>query len=423
VKFVYSSHMARVELFPSKSNTPRYILALGITAFYAWLYFSQWLPLKVQNIGGGRNYADLASVLNAAECYERIGDSVYSTVDTCGYQYGIFLLRFINLFNLNSISLELLGGAFFLIVFLILLGVAVYSASTNLQASVIFILVISPGPWLLFERGNFDLLILILVSLAVLFVNSRLSILGILLIALTALMKFYTLPLLLLYIVIEKRLYSRIIAGASFGLITPLVLFDISRVPNFPNPTFSAFGLPSPGLWLNFFAWRFDVPVELNGPLQYLVGSLFFFGGVFFMYFSRFRKKFSFAPLSSHSGSDLSKNAFLFFSCLYLFCFLAGMNFVYRLIFLLLSLVLLNVIFPSSHVSRWFLTVQIAALWSTYFFFGALGAIPVLLAIFGNACQLILAIYLLGPIYRVLEPSTALKPLVDLLSKVSRKAS
>jgi hypothetical protein len=423
VKFVYSFHMASVELFPSKPNTPRYILALGISAFYGWLYFSQWLPLKVQNVGGGRNYADLASVLNAAKCYEQIGDTVYSTVETCGYQYGIFLLRFIIFFNLNSIDLELLGGGLCLIVFLILLGIAVYSASTKLQASVIFILVISPGPWLLFERGNFDLLILIFVSLAVFFVNSRFSILGILLIALTALMKFYTLPLLLVFIAAEKRLYSRIIAGISIGLITPFVLFDISRVPSFPNPTFSAFGLPSPGLWLNFFAWRFDVPVELNGPLQYLFGSLFFFVGVYFVYFSRLRNKLSFATLLSPSGSDLSKNAFLFFSSLYLFCFLAGMNFVYRLIFLILSLVLLNVIFPSVHVSRWFMLFQFAAVWFTYFFFGALGAIPVLLAIFGNACQLILAIYLLGPIYRILEPSIALKPLVELLSKFFRKAS
>lgn len=422
MKFVYSFHMARVELFPSKSNTPRYILALGITAFYAWLYFSQWLPLKVQNIGGGRNYADLASVLNAAECYERIGDSVYSTVDTCGYQYGIFLLRFINLLNLNSISLELLGGAFFLIVFLILLGVAVYSASTKLQASMIFILAISPGPWLLFERGNFDLLILIFVSCAVLFVNSRLSILGILLIALTALMKFYTLPLLLVYVAVEKRLYLRIIGVITVGIVTPFVIFDILRAPSFPNPTFAAFGLPSPGLWLNFFAWRFDVPIVLDGPLQYLVGFVALFVGFYLIYFTGLSKKFSLAHHSPTSGSVLDKNAFLFFSSLYLICYLAGMNYDYRLIFLIFALLLLNVVFPSNRVSRWFIVVQIAALWSTYFFFGATGAIPVLLAIFGNICQLILAIYLLGAVYRVLETFTAMQSIVNLVSKVFRKA-
>jgi hypothetical protein len=415
--------MARVELIPSKSNTPRYVTALGITAFYGWLYFSQWIPLKVQNIGGGRNYTDLASVLNAAQCYERIGDSVYSTVDTCGYQYGIFLLRFINLLNLDSINLELLGGVFFLIGFLILLGVAVYSASTGYQALMIFIFAISPGPWLLFERGNLDLLILMFVSLAVLFINSRLSILGILFIALTALMKFYTLPLLLVYVVVEKRLYLRIIGGITVGIVTPFVIFDISRAPSFPNPTFAAFGLPSPGLWLNFFAWRFNVPVVLDGPLQYLVGFLFLFVGFYLIYFSGLSKKFPHAYLSSPSGSVRSKNAFLFFSSLYLICYLAGMNFDYRLVFLILALLLLNVVFPSGHISRWFTTVQIAALWSTYFFFGATGAIPVLLAIFGNICQLILAIYLLGPIYRILEPSSALKPLVDLLSKLFRKAS
>jgi hypothetical protein len=367
-------------------------LAIAITTFYGWLYFSHWLPLAVQNIGGGRNYVDLAAVLNAAQCYERIGDSVYTSVEMCGYQYGIFLLQFINFLRLDSIGLELLGGVLFIIVFLILLVVAVYSATTKLRAVVIFFLAISPGPWLLFERGNFDLLILILVSFAVLFVNSRLSILGILLIALTALMKFYTLPLLLLYIVLERRLYLKTIAGITTVFVTYFVLSDISSAPGFPNPTFVAFGLPSPGLWLNFFAWRFDVPVVLNRPLQYLVGSLVLFIGFYLIYFSRFSKKLSLAHLSSPSGSDLEKNAFLFSSSLYLICYLAGMNYDYRLIFLIFALFLVNVVFPSNRVSRWFITVQIAALWSTYFFFGATGAIPVLLAIFGNICQLILAI-------------------------------
>jgi hypothetical protein len=423
VKFVYSFHMARLDPFTEKLNTPRCYLALAITTFYGWLYFSQWLPLAIQNIGGGRSYADLASVLNAAQCYERIGDSVYSSGETCGYQYGIFLLQFINLFKLNSIALELLGGLLFLIVFLILLGIAVYSAKTRRKAVVIFFLAISPGPWLLFERGNFDLLVLIIVSLAVLFVGSRLSMLAVFLIALSALMKFYTLPLLLLYIMIEKRLYLKFTAGVTSAFITYFVLSDISSAPGFPNPTFVAFGLPSPGLWLNFFAWRFNVPIELNGLLQYLVGALFFLGGFYLMYFSHLQGKLSFTQLSVPTGSNLAKNAFLFSSSLYLICFLAGMNYDYRLIFLILSLSLLNVVFPSSQSSRWFLAIQMTALWATIFFFGISGPVHVFLAIFGNASQLILAVYLLGPIYQVLKSSPELKLVVRVTSKFSRRRS
>jgi hypothetical protein len=389
-----------------------------------WLYFSQWWPLKVQNdLGGGRGYRDLDSVLNAARCYERIGDAVYTTAETCVYQYGVFLLQFIQFFNLDSINLVLLGGLFVLLVFLILLGVAVFSVRTTRQAIVAFLIVTSPGPWLLFERGNFDLLIVILVFLAAVFINSRLSILAILFITLTALMKFYTLPLLLVYILIEKRVTLRIVAAISVCFVTPIILFDISRAPSFPNPTFVAFGLPSPGLWVNFFASRYGAPIELSGPHLYFLGYLIFFVCTYFMHFSPFRKRFSFQPHLPSTDSTFSKNVFLLFSSLYLFCFLAGMNYDYRLTFLIISLLLLNVVFPKNQPSRWFLSVQIAALWATIFFFGVIGPIHVFLAILGNICQLILAVYLLGAIYQTLESSSSLKWVVQLFRKVSRKAS
>jgi len=388
-----------------------------------WLYFSQWWLLKVQNnLGGGPIYRDLESVLIAARCYERIGDSVYSTVETCGYQYGIFLLQFIQFFNLDSINLVLLGGFFVLLVFLILLGVAVFSVRTTRQAVVAFLLVASPGPWLLFERGNIDILIIPLISLAAVFINSRLSIVAIILIAVTALMKFYTLPLLLVYILIEKRVFLRIVAAISIFVVTPIILYDISRVSvEFPNPTFVAFGLPSPGLWLNFFAWRFDVPIELQGPQLYFLGYLIFFSCVYLMYFSPLRKKFSFEPLLPSAGHTLGKNLFLLFSSVYLFCFLAGMNYDHRLTSLIISLLLLNVVFPKNRPSRWFLSVQIGALWATIFFFGVTGPIHVFLAIFGNICQLILVVYLLGAMYRTLESSSSIKWVVKLFRRISRK--
>ena len=408
----------------AKWFTRRVILFLSITTFYMWLYFSQWWLLKVQNdLGGGRGYRDLDSVLNAARCYERIGDAVYSTAETCVYQYGVFLLQFIQFFNLDSINLVLLGGLFVLLVFLILLGVAVFSVRTNRQAVVAFLIVTSPGPWLLFERGNFDLLIVILVFLAAVFINSRLSILAILFITLTALMKFYTLPLLLVYILIEKRATLRIVAAISICFVTPIILFDISRSPSFPNPTFVAFGLPSPGLWVNFFASRYGVPIELSGPYLYFLGYLIFFACTYFIHFSSLRKKFSFQPYLPSTDSTLSKNVFLLFSSLYLFCFIAGMNYDYRLTFLIISLLLLNVVFPKNQPSRWFLSVQIGALWATIFFFGFTGPIHVFLAILGNICQLILAVYLLGAIYQTLESSSSLKWVVQLFRKVSRKAS
>jgi predicted permease len=84
------------------------------------------------------------------------------------------------------------------------------------------------------------------------------------------------------------------------------------------------------------------------------------------------------------------------------------MNFDYRLIFLIFALLFLNASYAELRESRWFVGIQIASLWATYFFFGAVGPIPVLLAILGNFCQLILALYLMGAMYRTLEVSYGL---------------
>lgn len=77
-------------------TSSRVLLAICLSLFFAWIYLSEWLPLAIQKIGGGRNYADLVSVLAAAECYKIEGVDVYSSLTSCGYQYGLFLLEFIN---------------------------------------------------------------------------------------------------------------------------------------------------------------------------------------------------------------------------------------------------------------------------------------------------------------------------------------
>jgi hypothetical protein len=212
------------------------------------------------------------------------------------------------------------------------------------------------------------------------------------------------------------------VAAAAIMFVTPIILYDISRAPGFPIPTFVAFGLPSPGLWLNFFARRFEVPFELGGPLLYLIGSLMFFAGVHLVYFSSLRHKFSSGFLPPLTVSPFCRNVFLVSSGLYLSCFLAGMNYDYRLYFLIVSLLLFNQIFPDFRKSRLFLILQISALWATVFFFGIEGPIHVFLAMFGNFCQLLLAIYLLGAMYRVLESHALHKWVVQLPNKVFRKA-
>lgn len=386
----------------------RVLLAISLTVFFAWIYLSEWLPLAIQKIGGGRNYADLVSVLQAAECYKVEGSEVYSSLTTCGYQYGLFLLDFINFFNLTSSDFRMLGFVLFAVVTLVLVSLAVVTVNTKTQSILAFVLVISPGPWLLFERGNFDLLIILFLVLGVFTINTRFSIFTILFFALTALMKFYTLPLLLLYVFIERNRFLKKIAFSSLLVLSPIVIHNILSAESHPNPMFAAFGLPAPGLWINFFAWRFDLPIELGIASLYLVGLLVVLFGLYLFYFSPIKERFLAHQISAFSVAGFQSHAFLVSAGAYVSCFLAGMNFDYRLIFLIFALLLLNASYAELRGSRWFVGIQIASLWATYFFFGAVGPIPVLLAILGNFCQLVLALYLMGAIYRTLEVSYGL---------------
>ena len=123
-------------------------------------------------------------------------------------------------------------------------------------------------------------------------------------------------------------------------------------------------------------------------------------------------KLFSSYRIGQFVGSELQRVGFLFSSGVYISCFLAGMNYDYRLIFLIFALLLANDSLSELIVGRWLIATQICALWATFFFFGATGPIPVFLAILGNICQLLLTLYLIGVVYRTLQISYGLSELI-----------
>lgn len=368
---------------------------VSIASFLA-LYLSKWKPLKIQGIGGGHNYADLTSVLNAARCYTEIGSDVYSATDRCAFQYGLFLLRIINTLQLSNLPPLLLGGFFFAVVAIFLSVVGTTSSISRKHAAISLLILLSPGPWLLFERGNLDLLIIILIVAMSYLVNTRFSLVGAFLLIAASLMKFYTFPLLFMYIIFEKNKWNRVAITLASIAIIPLIVSDILSAQSHPNPMFAAFGLPLPGLWINFFAWRFDFDITLSILAQYVVGLLVFLFAFLLYRFSTSASRFRSLEKEVKFVSRVEKNVFYLFSTTYVVCFLAGSNFDYRLIFLAVSLILFNKACTKSMQSTAFLVMELAALWLTYFYFGATGAIPVLLSIAGNAAQLFLAVFLVS---------------------------
>jgi hypothetical protein len=359
------------------------------------LYVSGWWPLKQQGIGGGHKYGDLSAVVGSAHCYQSIGMKVYSIAGVCQYQYGHILLATLNFFHINQSNVRFIGLLFFTLSSLVL-AVCTFHFITDLKSCLVAVaLIISTGSWLLFERGNFDSLILILLTLSAILSTRKYQLISIVLVSITVLFKFYTFPLLVFLFFISKSRLNKWLVVLSSLVILPIVWSDFSATPSYPNPLFAAFGISSPGLWINFFAWRFKVPLILNSLETYIIGAMFIFIG--FIVFEKFLqlKRFSLPQVSVDRNSHLNMRVFTFSSLVFISCFLAGMNFDYRLIFLSIALISFNYLYPEILKSKTLIFIQLSALWFTYFFFGATGPAPVLLALLGNICQYFLVILLL----------------------------
>ena len=390
---------------------------LAIFGIYVLLIVSNWWPLQIQKIRGSSTYGDLRSVLSAANCYKEIGPEVYNQSGECSYQYGIVLLKVLNWLKLTSINPDHFGFALTFLVVVLLLSIALPALHSNKSSFLAFISVVSPGIWLLCERGNFDLLIILILAISVSLLTLGHSVSASLLISVTVLFKFYTFPLLILVLLIEKKYWKRIvILGLLLSIMAPIVT-DILSAESHPNPLFVAFGLPAMGLWINFFSWRFSLPIFLNLPLQYFVGLILM---ISLYIFSRFFSSVRYPALVLGKSNSWKLYGFLFSSGVYVSCFFAGMNYDYRLFFLSVSVVLMVSIDMNFVIGKPLLVLQFSALWFTYFFFGATGAIPVLLALMGNFCQYVMAGYLALVLLRVvheLAPSR-ITYLMDLTRKI-----
>jgi hypothetical protein len=359
-----------------------------LSAFGA-LFISGWWPLEKQGIGGGHNYVDLKAVLDVAQCYLTEGKTVFSEGSICSYQYGVFLLDFINVLGLTSINYKLLGFTLFFFSAIFLSFVATSTSYSSRSRFLSALLVLSTGSWLLFERGNFDSLIFLIVLASLLFLDTKYSLVGFALIGTTALMKFYTLPLLFLFVVLEKKRGTKI-----FGvLITLIIVFriipDITAASSHPNPLFAAFGVSAPALWVNFLSWKFELGITLGIEIQYLLGYVILLTVISLIKLTALGKRFQ-IKYEDKEGKWREK-VFLMSSGVFLSCFLAGMNYDYRLIYLSIALVMLNAANPKLITNKIFISLELSALWFTYFFFGITGPIQVILAFIGHLSQLLLA--------------------------------
>jgi hypothetical protein len=153
---------------------------------------------------------------------------------------------------------------------------------------------------------------------------------------------------------------------------------------------FTAFGSPAPGLWLNFFSWRFNLGFKLSDFESHVLGlSIFIISTLLLLSSKTLQNKIDLKTVAI--SNDRISRLSIIFTTTYLVTYLAGMNFDYRLIYLIASLILYSKVNSGLFTNKLFQIFAITSLWMTYFFFGFAGAIPVILMIIGNISQGILA--------------------------------
>jgi hypothetical protein len=307
---------------------------LVILAFYAVNHISGWWLLRFWNVRGVMDFQDMNAVLYNTDCFKTIGWAIYDTQsgNACvNYVYGSFLIRALDLFNLGSSQLALIG---WLAMALISLIFADMSVKLLERSQIVFfaglLLIVSPPVLLLVERGNFDWIVFLCIYLGAVCFSKDFRIAGFLILCFSALVKFYTFPLLILSLLFMKDRKQRYAAFLIICAVLVRIILDLMELRSiYIGAWFAAFGNT---VWAKYIV-RLDI--NLGVIASTLLGLV-----VTSILMILVRKTFRYDLIEIKHLKKLSQIDYfaLFSSITFLACYFAGMNYDYRLIFLIPAL-------------------------------------------------------------------------------------
>ena len=244
----------------------------------------------------------------------------------------------------------------------IALTISLNMGSGTARVSLAALAIFSPGVFYLFERANFDLVMILGVLLATFLWSKGRFFTGLLVVGLTAVFKYYTLPLLLIAPFLFGRDRKQILYGSAFAAsISLYVVWDYSQLPRVPGDGYVQFGS---GVLSHYFTHlglevssMFSIGFGILVPLvlgifvfhrSKLTGNILTLGSLFI--FTSLNKSLFFTTVST----------------VFIACYFAGLNFDYRLVFLAIPGVILLQSATGTKVNLYFLhTSLLVALWGS----------------------------------------------------------
>jgi hypothetical protein len=336
--------------------------SLGLFVFFVFMQLTTWIPLRYWHIWGGGNFIDSQQILQWSECYEKQGNLVFSKEGECsGYIYGSALLKVLSFFKADT-SITQIFGYLLMLVLAITISLSVRTFEKCRQNPVIFLVIISPPILLLAERGNFDTLMFALIGLAGFLFGRNLQMWALIPLAVATLIKFYSLPLFLLFFLLSENRKQKLTTCAVGIAVSIQVVFDLQLIKtSFPSGFSWKFGA---SIWTRYLTQLGVLdPGETVNNLSGLAILLFIIAGT--LLFLKNRKILT-API--YTGHQTEKLLFYVFLFTHIACFLLGMSFDYRMIFLAVaSVIYLNLVRTHKDTNfNLILVLTLISMWLTY---------------------------------------------------------
>lgn len=340
-------------------------------SFYAYQYLYNWPLLKVSGILGPSRFIDLVAIQDFSRCINKLGLAVYDISDTCsGYQYSLGILYLFDYTRFSTLDSHVAAFLLEIPLLLTMIILVTLSFKKNLKIGVFAVVaVLAPGNWLLLERGNLDLIMVELLAIAALTFGKKSEPLGYLMLIISVFTKFYTAPLLILYIFMGKRtLRNRLYVPVTL-VVFIATLFQISYVAKFPSTWYVSFGSGSIGHWANLFLeYQVDSNYRIPEKLGMSIGLLIVCASIAIHW--KAMKNFE---VSQANFASTKANVILFFSTTFIACYFVGMNYDYRMIFPIVASNLLLIEEKNLPYRKYFVSIAIGSFYFSSFFYGQSG--------------------------------------------------
>jgi hypothetical protein len=273
------------------------------------------------------------------DCYKNVGLNVFlsteSPLDVCrNFNYGYFSMVSMGLTTSLYSGVKFWG--FLQIIVFVFLLVKIYFCDVLKHQKYIFLLALfSPGLFLLYTSGNMDMQIICALLIANRLIVSGKEKRGLTLICITALLKFYTAPILLITTLIVKRKNSRAYGSMLIFCTASIILYQLIKTPPtaFPDGAQNKFGS---GIFDNYAR---KAGIDMSKFQGELLGLLFLFVALFLIIFCYYK----YTPLKDNTSLKLSKLQhmlalnYLMMAGTSIACYLGGLNVDYRLTFIALA--------------------------------------------------------------------------------------